>query len=60
MTQAIELGRELGKEVILPPNAEYSTVDGGGHLDRVSAKSFTRFLLTELERSRAFRSVLVK
>jgi hypothetical protein len=57
-TQAFELGRELGKEVILPPDANYSTVDNGGHLDHISAVAFTRFLLTALEQSQTFgRSV---
>jgi hypothetical protein len=54
-TQAFELGKELGNEVILPPDANYSTVDNGGHLDHRSAVAFTRFLLTELEQSQTFR-----
>jgi hypothetical protein len=56
-TQALELGNELGKEVILPRNAEFSTVDNGGHLDRIGTVSFTKLLLEGLEKSKAFKSV---
>jgi hypothetical protein len=55
--QAIELGQQLGKEVILPPNAEYSSVDNGGHLDRLGAVSFTRSLLADLEQLTAFKAL---
>jgi hypothetical protein len=57
-TQAFELGRELGKDVILPPDANYSTVDNGGHLDHKSAVAFTRFLLTGLEQSQTFNRLV--
>jgi hypothetical protein len=58
--QAIELGKELNKEVILPPNAKYSTVDNGGHLDHVSAVSLTRYLLDNLEKSAAFQAMAAR
>lgn len=55
--QVRELGKALGKEVIVPPDAAYSTVDGGGHLDHKGALAFTDYFLHELEQSQAFKKV---
>jgi hypothetical protein len=57
-TQALELGKGLGREVLLPPDANYSTVDNGGHLDHKSAVAFTRFILSSLEQSQTFMRVM--
>jgi hypothetical protein len=59
-TQARELADALGKQLILPPDTHYSTVDNGGHLDRLGAASFTKLLLTELENSNAFKAISPK
>jgi len=53
-TQARELAQALGLEIIIPPDQGYTSIDGGGHLDRTSALKFTAFLLSELARSEAF------
>jgi hypothetical protein len=52
--QAYELAKALGIEIIIPPDAGYTTIDGGGHLDRKSAISFTNFLMTELVKTEAY------
>jgi hypothetical protein len=56
--QAVELAQALHVEAIVPPNAEYTTVDGGGHLDHKGALAFTEFVLSKLERSETFQKAL--
>jgi hypothetical protein len=53
--QAYELAKALGIEIIVPPGAGYTTVDGGGHLDRKGAIKFTNFLMTELIKTDAYQ-----
>lgn len=55
--QARELAQALGVEAMLTPDANYTTVDGGGHLDHNGALAFTRFLLSSLEKSATFQAV---
>lgn len=54
-TQAYELAKALGIEVLVPPDTEYTTIDGGGHLDRKGAIKFTNFLLTKLVTTDAYQ-----
>jgi hypothetical protein len=53
--QAFELAKALGIEILVPPDAGYTTVDGGGHLDRKGAIKFTNFLMTELVKTDAYQ-----
>ena len=53
--QAFELAKALGVEILIPPDAGYTSADGGGHLDKRSAEKFTRFLFSELPRTNAYR-----
>ena len=55
--QARELGEALGVNVLLPPTSDYTTVDGGGHLDHNGAVAFTKFFLSALERSDTYRRI---
>jgi hypothetical protein len=52
--QAYELAKALGIEILIPPDGGYTSVDGGGHLDRKSATKFTSFLMTELVKTNAY------
>jgi hypothetical protein len=54
--QAYELAKALGIEILVPPDARYTTVDGGGHLDRKGAVKFTNFLMTELVKTDAYQN----
>ncbi len=56
--QARELAEAIGVEAILPPSPQYTSVDGGGHLDHRGAAAFTEYLLSALERSRTFREIV--
>jgi hypothetical protein len=53
--QALELAKALGIEILVSPDAGYTTVDGGGHLDRKGAIKFTNFLMTELVKTDAYQ-----
>jgi cellobiose-specific phosphotransferase system component IIB len=55
--QARELAEALGVEALLTPDSAYASVDGGGHLDQRGAVAFTTFLLSDLERSDAFKRI---
>jgi hypothetical protein len=52
--QARELAKALGVEIIIPPDTGYTTIDGGGHLDRKSAFKFTSFVMSQLAKSEAY------
>ena len=52
--QAYELANALGIEILVPPDAGFTTIDGGGHLDRKGAIKFTNFLMTELVKTDAY------
>jgi hypothetical protein len=54
-TQAYELAKALGIEILVPPDAGYTTTDGGGHLDRKAAIKFTDFLMTKLVETDAYQ-----
>jgi hypothetical protein len=58
--QAFELAKALGIEILVPPDAGYTSVDGGGHLDRKAAIKFTNFLMTELVKTDAYRKAFNK
>jgi hypothetical protein len=58
--QAYELAKALGIEILVPPDAGYTTVDGGGHLDRRAAIKFTNFLMTELLKTDAYQKAFNK
>lgn len=49
--QARELAGALGLELVLTGQTNYSSWDGGGHLDRRGRERFTADLMTALERS---------
>jgi hypothetical protein len=53
--QAYELAKAIGIEILIPPDVGYTTVDGGGHLDRKGAIRFTNFLMTELVKTDAYQ-----
>jgi hypothetical protein len=53
--QAAELASALNVELIVPPFDEFTTMDGGGHLDRKGAQKFTSYLAGELVKTRAFK-----
>ncbi|HEX2548889.1 MAG TPA: hypothetical protein VHM20_03605 [Gammaproteobacteria bacterium] len=55
-----ELAIALETEYIIPPNINYSSVDGGGHLDKKGAIAFTNFLLDNLEKTAAFNELIAK
>jgi hypothetical protein len=57
LQQAKELGEILGVEALLPPGTEYTSVDGGGHLDHKGAVAFTQQFLSSLEKSEAFKKI---
>jgi hypothetical protein len=52
--QAYELAKALGIEILVPPDDGYTSIDGGGHLDRKSAVKFTNFLMSELMKTDAY------
>jgi len=58
--QAYELAKALGIEILVPPDAGYTTIDGGGHLDQKSAERFTRFLISELIKTDAYKRAFGK
>jgi len=53
--QAQELAKALGVEVLLTPIEGYSTVDGGGHLDKRSAATYTEFVMSRLVETNAYK-----
>jgi hypothetical protein len=53
--QAAELASALNVELIAPPFAGLTTVDGGGHLDKKGAEKFTSDLAAELVKTAAFK-----
>jgi len=52
-----ELAAALDVEALIPPDAQYSSADGGGHLDKRGAIAFTGFLLGALEQTAAFKAL---
>jgi hypothetical protein len=57
MTQLREVAAAVGVETALPARIDYSSWDGGGHLDGQGAAAFTQDLITALERTRAFQEL---
>ncbi|HSW71465.1 MAG TPA: hypothetical protein VLH77_05750, partial [Gammaproteobacteria bacterium] len=53
-----ELASALRREAVMPPNVAYTTADGGQHLDKKGAIAFTRFFLSSLERTQAFKKAV--
>jgi len=58
--EARELAKALNVEVILSPNENLTSVDGGGHLDKDGAIEFTQHLLSELEKTQAYKSIVAE
>ena len=58
--QVQELSAAMGVEAILPPpiTSDYTTSDGGGHLDKKGSIAYTIYLLGELEKTKAFNEML--
>jgi hypothetical protein len=52
--QGRELAKALGVEIILAPDQGYTTIDGGGHLDRKAALKFTDYVMSELTKTQAY------
>jgi hypothetical protein len=55
--QARELAAKLGVELVLTGKTDYSSWDGGGHLDRRGRARFTLDLMTALEKSNVLSEV---
>ncbi|KQZ02599.1 hypothetical protein ASD45_14345 [Pseudolabrys sp. Root1462] len=55
--QARELAAALGVELIVPPFDNFSSVDGGGHLDKKGATKFSDYFFGELEKSQTFKRI---
>lgn len=58
--QARELANALGVELIVPPFVDFTTVDGGGHLDKKGALKFSNFFFTSLLQSKAFKRMKIE
>ncbi|MFC5325615.1 hypothetical protein [Bradyrhizobium oligotrophicum] len=54
-TQVREIADAIGVETAMPARTDYSSWDGGGHLDRKGAGDFTNDLVSALETTSAFQ-----
>jgi hypothetical protein len=57
ITQVQEIAEAIGVEAALPARTDYSSWDGGGHLDRKGAIEFTGDLVAALEKTAAFQGL---
>jgi hypothetical protein len=57
LTQMREIADAAGIEMALPARSDYSSWDGGGHLDRRGSITFTRDLVSALEKTEAFQGL---
>ncbi|MGY4287237.1 hypothetical protein ACVWXO_006457 [Bradyrhizobium sp. LM2.7] len=57
LTQLREIADAVGIEMALPARTDYSSWDGGGHLDRKGSIDFTRDLVGALEKTAAFQAL---
>jgi hypothetical protein len=57
INQVREVAEAIGVETALPARTDYSSWDGGGHLDRNGAIDFTRDLVSALETTAAFQAL---
>lgn len=57
LTQVHEIADAIGAEIALPLRTDYSSWDGGGHLDGRGAADFTGDLISALEKTRAFQNL---
>jgi hypothetical protein len=57
LTQMREVAQAVGLEVAEPERTNYSSWDGGGHLDRNGSIAFTNDLVTALEKTSAFQAL---
>ena len=55
-----QIADALQLDAIIPPTADYTSGDGGGHLDHDGAKAYTTFFLSQLERLSSFRAILAQ
>ena len=58
--QARELAQALKVELILTERTDYTSYDGGGHLDHKGSIQFTTDFLSLLVHSKTFRRVIDK
>ncbi len=57
LTQLREIAEAAGIEMALPARTDYSSWDGGGHLDRKGSIDFTRDLVGALEKTAEFQAL---
>jgi len=57
LTQVREVAEAIGVETALPARTDYSSWDGGGHLDHNGAIEFTSDLIGALEKTAAFQTL---
>jgi hypothetical protein len=57
LTQMREVAQAVGLEVAQPERTDYSSWDGGGHLDKAGSIAFTDDLVTALEKTSAFQTL---
>ncbi len=53
-----ELAKALSTEAVVPPDVKFSSWDGSGHLDKKGAIAFTKFFLSALEKTDAFKKLM--
>lgn len=57
LTQMREIAKAIDVEVASPARTDYSSWDGGGHLDQNGSIAFTRDLIGALEKTQAFQNL---
>jgi hypothetical protein len=57
LTQMREVAQAVGLEVAEPERTDYSSWDGGGHLDRNGSIAFTNDLIAALEKTSVFQAL---
>ena len=55
--QARELASALKVDLIVPPFVDFTTVDGGGHLDKKGATKFSQFFFSALVGKDVFKRI---
>jgi hypothetical protein len=55
--QMREVAQAVGLEIAEPSRTNYSSWDGGGHLDRNGSIAFTNDFVTELEKTLGFQAL---
>jgi hypothetical protein len=57
LAQMREVAKAVGLEVAEPGRTDYSSWDGGGHLDKAGSVAFTNDLVAALEKTSAFQAM---